>query len=173
MPPSSIIVQVIGAPKVIARLTVAQRNLTYNTVTATREAGQMYLAAIKSYPASRYTDDWKNRVATFFPYRPPQKKNSYERTGALQKSWRGSIKRGPKGVGGAKGGGTVMYVINQKKIKNKKSKVSVLVYSHSVVGDNQTKQHKGYWRTYKDWIKITTPHIMKLYGRFIDRVYSV
>jgi hypothetical protein len=176
MPTNPVIVQVIGAEKVQAALTLAQRKVKLTTVNLTREAGQICLAAIKSYPASKYTDDWKNRVYTFFPFKPPQTKKSYERTGTMQNSWKGGIRRDSSG-GGPRGGGVVSYgiyqqnLINPKSGKNRKGK-SVLEYTKYVIGDEQVKQHKGYWRKITRWEGMLEKYILKVYKQSFNIDFS-
>lgn len=155
-----------------AALTAAQRGVRHTMVSGTREAGQIYLAAIKSYPAGKYTDDWKNRVYTFFPFKPPQTKKSYERTGTMQNSWKGGIRRDSSG-GGPRGGGIVSYeiyqqnIINPKSGKGKKGK-SVLEYTKYVIGDEQAKQHKGYWRTINRWESMVDKYVTKIYQQIFN-----
>lgn len=155
---ATIKIQVIGLRQVKARLTLAQKNIPYSMKTATQEAGQVYLAAIKSYPASNYTEDWKNRIATFYPIKPP--KNKYKRTKSLQNSWNGRIEAKAKS-------GNVKYIIYQKQVVNKKSKKGAKEYMHYVMGRQQTFQHKGYWKTYDDWEKEVLPHINQVYSQYL------
>lgn len=151
-------IQVIGLTKVRARLTLAEKGITYTVKTATQEAGQVFLAAVKSYPASHYTEDWKKRIATFYIIKPP--KNKYKRTGSLQKSWNGRLQVKGKS-------GNVKYIIYQKEVENRKSKKNAKEYMKYVMGDEQTFQHKGYWRTYDEWEKEVLPYINEIYAQYI------
>lgn len=156
----SVKIKVAGKEKTKKQVDTYKKKVTHTIESALKESGRMLLAGVKSYPGSSYTEDWKNKIATFYPVKPPD--NKYKRSGALQKSWHGRIEK--KGASGMK------FIIYQKNYSNPRSSKSAKEYSRYVMGDEQTFHHVGYWRTYHEWENEAFPYIQEQFSSMIEDI---
>lgn len=154
----SVKIKVVGKEKTKKQVDNYKKKVSYTIESALKESGQMLLAAVKSYPDTSYTEDWKNKIATFVPEKPP--KNKYKRSGALQRSWYGRLQKK----------GSLKFVVYQKNVSNPRSSKSAKEYVKYVMGDEQTIHHVGYWRTYEEWKQEVTPYIEEQFSSMIEDI---
>lgn len=112
-----------------------------------REAGQVGLAAVQSYPP--YSDSWKKGRASFSPYRPGSK---YRRTQNLQSGWVGRLTKGSRIV--------VRYSITNKTVK----------YMKFVQGNEQNPIHRPWWLKVNEWEGPVSVETTKIFQKFMKTI---
>lgn len=132
-----------GAPQYMKKLDKLGRSMSELEI-PTRDAGEVAVAAVKSYP--RY-GDWKNKKVSSDPNRPGSK---YKRTFNLQKSMTGRMQ---------KSGKVVKYLVYQ----GNKGRAPYIDY---VIGDAQVPLHAGYWITLSQWEKILHPVALDIFRKW-------
>lgn len=110
------------------------------------EAGKLATAAMRSYPT--YDDGWKKGNSSFSLYRPGAK---YRRTGTLRDSWKGRLTKGSRIV--------VRYSVSTRNVS----------YSRYVLGDQQTGEHKPFWRRVEVWERLLAPEVTKIFQNYMKK----
>lgn len=112
-----------------------------------KEAGQIGLAAVQSYPP--YTGSWKKAVPSFTWYRPGSK---YKRTKTLQDGWRGRLVKGSKIV--------VRYSITNTRVS----------YMKYVQGPSQTSIHRPWWIKVSEWDGPVSKETLRIFQDFMKNL---
>lgn len=117
-----------------------------------RQAGQMGLAAVKSYPL---LGNWPAAHVTSSPRRPGSR---YKRTFALQKSWNGRLNK--------KNRNWAEYLIYQKGVLNPVSGKDARKYMPFVQGSEQVATHATWWNTLDDWRFILPQYVIGIFNKW-------
>lgn len=112
-----------------------------------RQAGEIGLAAVQSYPP--YTGSWRTGKPSFTEYRPGSR---YKRTKNLQGGWRGRLTKGSR-IG-------VRYSITN----------NTVAYMKFVQGNQQSSIHSPWWLTVDEWTEPVNKEATKIFRAFMDKI---
>ncbi len=142
---ASVQIDIQGVDKYAPRLKKA--NLAFETIDVPlKRAGEMALAAVKSYPVY---GAWFSGQISSDPYRPG---SSYQRTFELQRAWVGRISHGGKNVS------RYHITLRPGSVARK--------YAPYVVTKKQAGVHMGWWMILDDWGPVLEPFIHSIFEKW-------
>lgn len=145
----SVYVHVEGVDKYLARLDKAKRT-TDALDEPMKEAGEMALRGVKSYPPY---GSWPSGQISSAPFRPG---SSYRRTFKLQDAWQGRL--------GRAGGNIVRYYITLAPGSVARK------YAPYVVGDKQAAVHFPWWIPISQWPKVLQPFVQNVFRKWSKKI---
>lgn len=142
---ASVKVEIQGMDKYTTRLQKAGRHFDEIDVPLKR-AGEMALAAVKSYPPY---GSWYSGQVSSAPFRPG---SNYRRTFDLQNAWQGRISHGGKNVS--------RYHITMRPGTRSRG------YAPYVLTKQQSPVHRSWWIILDEWGPILEPFIRSIFEKW-------